>query len=139
MNTRPVTVRLADGAGVTGAILAALCCAGTPFIVGGLTAVGLGFLRRDLILWPLMLASLGVALWGFWKGQRAHRRHGPMWLGVAGAVSLSAGVMVVHGFPAMELIYGGSVALIAATLWNVRARYECTKTAPAPTSDIRAQ
>src|SRR5437879_476074 len=33
--------RFADAAGVAGAVAAALCCAGTPFIVGALAAIGL--------------------------------------------------------------------------------------------------
>ena len=114
--------RLADGAGVLGAVLAALCCAGTPFIVAGLTAVGLGVLRRDAILWPLMILSLLVALWGFRQGVRAHGRRGPLWLGAAGSLSLAAGVIVVHGPPAMQMIYGGAGALAAATAWNLAAR-----------------
>lgn len=114
--------RLTDGAGVTGAVLAALCCAGTPVVVGALTAIGLGFLRRDAILWPLMLGSLAVALWGFWQGFACHRRPGPLVFGGLGAVSLAAGVIVVHGPPAMTMIYGGSALLILATTWNMRAR-----------------
>jgi mercuric ion transport protein len=114
--------RLADGAGVLGAVFAALCCAGTPFVVAGLAAVGLGFLRRDAILWPLMLVSLLVALWGFWQGARIHGRTGPLWLGAAGAVSLATGVIVVHGPPAMQMIYGGAAALVLATVWNLVAR-----------------
>jgi mercuric ion transport protein len=114
--------RLADGAGVLGAVLAALCCAGTPFIVAGLAAVGLGGLRRDAILWPVMVLSLLVALWGYWQGARAHGRRGPLWLGTAGAVALAAGVIVVHGPPAMPTIYGGAGALAAATAWNLAAR-----------------
>ena len=114
--------RIADRAGVVGAIIAALCCAGTPIIVGALAAVGLGFLRKDAILWPIMLVSLLVALWGFWQGFRLHRKAGPLTLGIGGAVSLAWGVIVVHGFPAMQMIYGGAVALLIATLWNVWAR-----------------
>jgi hypothetical protein len=43
-------------------------------------------------------------------------------LGIAGAVSLASGVILVHGFPAMQMIYGGAIVLVMATLWNVRAR-----------------
>ncbi len=50
----------ADGAGVPGAVLAAPRCAGTPVVVRAVTAIGLGFLRDDAILWPLTLASLAV-------------------------------------------------------------------------------
>jgi len=117
--------RLADSGGVIGAILAALCCAGTPWIVTGLAALGLGTLRRDAILWPLMLASLAIAQWGFWQGARLHRRRGPLWLGGASAVAVAAGVIVVHGPPAMALIYAGAVGLVVATVWNVWARRTC--------------
>jgi hypothetical protein len=43
-------------------------------------------------------------------------------LGIAGAASLASGVIIVHGFPAMQMIYGGAIALVIATLWNVRAQ-----------------
>ena len=69
-----------------------------------------------------MLVSLLVALWGFWRGFRLHRNAGPLTLGILGAVSLAAGVIVVHGFPAMQMIYGGAITLVIATLWNVWAR-----------------
>jgi mercuric ion transport protein len=116
------TTRAADSAGVVGAVVAALCCAGTPLIVGALSAVGLSFLRTDAILWPVMLLSLAVALWGFWQGFRRSGKVGPLALGGAGAASLACGVIAVHGFPAMQMIYGGAIALISATLWKVRAR-----------------
>ena len=117
--------RLADGAGVVGAVFAAFCCAGTTFIVSGLGLLGLSFLRRDAILWPLMIGSLALALWGFAQGRRMHEKSGPLVLGAAGAVSLAAGVMVVHGFPAMQMIDGGAIALVLATIWNVASRRAC--------------
>lgn len=117
--------KVADGAGVAGAIFAALCCAGTPVIVSALSVVGLSFLRRDAILWPLMLGSLVVALWGFWQGRVQHRKSGPLVLGALGAVSLASGVIIVHGFPAMQMIYGGAIVLVVAVIWNIRARTVC--------------
>lgn len=116
-----------DAAGVFGAVLAALCCAGTPFIIGGLTALGLGFLRRDGILWPAMLLSLAIAVTGFWQGARSHGRWGPLVVGGSGAVSLAAGVIVVHGFPAMQMIYTGAGALVVAAVWNSYARRLCER------------
>src|SRR5258707_11040348 len=121
-------VSAADGAGVMGAIVAALCCGGTPVIVGALAALGLGFLRRDAILWPLMLLSLAVALWGFWQGFRLHRQAGPLTLGVVGALSLACGVIIVHGPPAMTMIYGGGLPPVLATLLNLGAG----RASPAP-------
>jgi len=49
---------MTDGAGVLGTTFAALCCAGAPFIVSALVALGLSFLRSDAILLPLMGVSL---------------------------------------------------------------------------------
>jgi mercuric ion transport protein len=116
---------IADAAGAGGAIIAALCCAGTPLIVSALAATGLTFLRKDAILWPLMLVSLAVAVWGFWQGRVQHRRSGPLVLGSFAATSIAGGVIVVHGPPAMKMIYGGALVLVAATLWNVRERRLC--------------
>lgn len=118
-------LRFADGTGVVGAVFAALCCAGAPFIVSGLAAVGLSFIRKDAILLPLMTASLAIALWGFWKGRSVHRATGPFALAVAGSVALFSGVVYVHGPPAKILIALGSIALFVATVWNVRVRSAC--------------
>lgn len=118
-------VRIADSGGVLGAIFAALCCAGTPFILAGLTAAGLGFIKNDAILWPLMFASLAVALWGFWIGRRLHGLTGPLLMASLGAVALIAGVVFIHGFPAMQVIWTGVAALLGATIWNITARRRC--------------
>jgi mercuric ion transport protein len=111
-----------DAAGVGGGVVAALCCAGNPVILAALAAVGLSFLKQDAILWPVMLLSLAVAVWGFWQGWSLHRDASPLVVGSIGAVSMAAGVIVVHGFPAMEMIHGGAGALVVAALLNVRAR-----------------
>lgn len=119
------TASFTDGAGVLGAIVAALCCAGTPFIVSALAAVGLSFLRSDAILLPLMGVSLVIAFWGFWQGRRLHGSVGPLALAVAGAAGLVTGVVFIHGFPAKQVIWSGAVALLVATVWNVAARRRC--------------
>lgn len=121
-------VRVADTGGVLGAVCAALCCAGTPLIIAGLSAVGLGFLKHDAILWPLMFASLAIALWGFWVGRRIHGLRAPFTVAVVGGIALVAGMVFIHGFPAMQVIWTGVVALIGATIWNVDARRRCAAT-----------
>jgi len=118
---------LTDAAGALGAIVAALCCAGTPLIVAALAATGLSALRKDAILWPIMLVSLAVAIWGYWQGDRIHHGWAPLIIGVTGAVCLALGVIVVHGFPAMPMIYAGAMLLVAATIWNIVARKRCRK------------
>ncbi|MDQ6926732.1 MAG: MerC domain-containing protein [Candidatus Eremiobacteraeota bacterium] len=111
-------VRWADSAGVIGAVFAALCCAGAPVILSVLAAVGLSALRRDAILLPLMVVSLGIALWGFWT-ERRRGGAGPLALAAVGATALIAAVVFVHGPPARLLIDGGALALVAATVWNI--------------------
>lgn len=69
--------------------------------------------------------SLVVAIWGYWRGYRIHRAWTPLVVGSVGAVSLAVGVIVVHGFPAMPMIYGGAILLIAASVWNIVVRKRC--------------
>ncbi len=114
----PPLERSADAAGTLGSIVAALCCAGVPIVVGALTAVGLGFLITDLLLLPLLVAMLGLALWGFGRGRSVHGSGGPLALGAVGAVSLTAGV-----FTNQWLLWLGAVVLVVATIWNIAARW----------------
>src|SRR5258708_23896144 len=120
---KPFTV--ADTTGVLAAAFAALCCAGTPFIIAGLGALGLSFLRRDAILWPLMIGSLVIALWGLWRGSLLHRKLGPLILAALSAIALVAGVIFIHGFPAQQLIFVAVVGLFGATASNFFARRAC--------------
>lgn len=118
---------VADAAGVVGSVTAALCCAGTPWIVGAFAAVGLAFLRRDSILWPVMLLSLAAAVWGFWQGRSFHHSIAPLVMGTIGAISLAAGVIFVHGPPAITMIYAGAVLLVGATAMNILLRVRAAR------------
>lgn len=117
--------RFAGGAGVIAACSAALCCAGAPIILSVLAATGLGFLRNDAILIPVIAGALLVALWGFWLGRRVHGSWGPFVLGVIGSVALVAGVVFIHGLPAKVLIGAGALVLLGATGWNARLPNAC--------------
>ena len=119
-------VGVADSAGVAGAILAALCCAGAPMIVSVLSAVGLSFLRTDRILLPAIAVSLAIALWAFWQGRRIHGAQTPLGLALISAAALVAGVVFVHGFPARVLIGVGAIGLVIATVLNVGLKVRMT-------------
>ena len=119
--------KIADVAGPLGAVFAALCCAGVPFVVAGLAAIGLSFLRFDAFLWPLMILSVIVALWGMWRGRVIHGSAGPFVIAIVSGLALVAGVIFVHGFPARELIYAGSIGILAATIWNISSRVRCER------------
>ncbi len=101
--------------GSLGATVAALCCAGLPAVLGALSAAGLGFLVNDLVLLPLVLVSLGVALWGFGRGVARHGLRGVLVLGWIGAVVLVVGIFL---YP---LVYAGIGTMLAAALWNTVA------------------
>lgn len=120
------TLRIADSAGVIGAILAALCCAGAPIILSVLAALGLSFLRTDAILLPFMGVALAVALWGFWSDARAQRAYGALTLAAVGAAVLVNGIVFVHGTLAKVMIGAGAIALVGATLWNAQRRAACS-------------
>ena len=117
--------RFAGGAGVVAASCAALCCAGAPIILSVLAATGLGFLRNDAILIPVIGVALLIALWGFWMGRHAHGSVRPFMLGVIGSVALIAGVVFIHGVPAKVLIGAGALILLAAAIWNARLPRAC--------------
>jgi len=101
--------------GSLGATVAALCCAGVPAVLGALSAAGLGFLMNDLILFPLVLVSLGVALWGLGRGAVCHGLRGVLVLGWIGAALLVVGIFL---YP---LVYAGMAALLGAAAWNTVA------------------
>ena len=123
--THQAVSKYAGGAGVVAATAAALCCAGAPIIVSVLAATGLGFLRTDAILIPVIGVALIVALWGFWLGRRQHGSAGPLALGIAGSVALVAGVVYLHRMPSKVAIGGGALMLLGATFWNARRPRAC--------------
>ena len=127
-SVRMSTTQTVADAGVVGAVLAALCCAGAPIILALLAATGLSFLRNDAILLPVMGVCLAIALWGFVSAKRLHHRPGPLAAALAGTVALVAGVVFVHGFPAKQVIGVGVLLLLGATLWNARLRRSCAVT-----------
>ena len=122
----------ADSAGVLGAVFAALCCMGAPIIVGVLGAIGLSWLRRDAILWPLMLLSLAIALGWILLNKRLVERHSPVVVTayglLLGTAMLAAWVPLRYGLPPVAhvsmkawLALAGSGVLCTATttlLWN---------------------
>jgi hypothetical protein len=123
--TAEAVSKFGGGAGAIAATCAALCCAGAPIIVSVLAATGLGFLRSDAILLPVIAIALAIALVGFWTGRRVHGSSGPLGLGVVGSIALVAGVVFVHGMPAKVLIGAGAVLLLIAMVWNARLPRAC--------------
>lgn len=84
--------RRATGGGLLGSAVALLCCAGVAPVIGGVSALGLGFLLRDAILIPLLIVGVGVTVWGVWQGRRCHGRSGPFVAGLTGSIITVGGI-----------------------------------------------
>ena len=90
-----------------------------------LTATGLGFLRNDAILLPVILVAVAIAMWGFWRSRRVHGSPVPLLLAFFGAIALIGGVVLLHGLVAKTSIGGGAILLLVATIWNARLPQAC--------------
>ena len=114
-------MRHLDKIGVGGSLFAALCCLGFPALLSLLLAVGLGFLIKDAVLIPLLVAFLVVALVGLALGMRHHHRPWALILGAAGAIVTFVSV----GIKPSGLFAGiGIAGLIVASLLNIWLRSE---------------
>jgi mercuric ion transport protein len=112
-----VTVRdHIDKAGVLGAAFTALCCLGIPAVLSVVSAIGLGFLINDAILFPLLVLSLVVTLWGLYSGWRRHRHVSALVL--AGIASASL-VIFTFGHRSRPLALASIGLLVAASGANV--------------------
>jgi mercuric ion transport protein len=112
--------RRATGAGLVSSAVALLCCAGVAPVIGGLAALGLGFLVRDAILVPLLILGLGVTLWGLWRGRRCHGRSRPLFAGLVGSL-ITVGAVLLW----VPLAFLGFVGVIIASIWHLAAVRAC--------------
>lgn len=119
MNTESVErgffKRHVDKFGVGGSLFAALCCLGFPAALAILSAAGLGFLIRDAILIPMLVAFLALTLHGLYHGMRRHGRRQALGVGVLASLVLFASILFGSSIAAGI----GIAALIASSLLNV--------------------
>lgn len=108
-----------DKIGITGSILAALCCLGVTAVVSVLSSIGLGFLINDRVLLPLLLGFLALAVAGLGIDARHHHHPSALIVAVASGIALFLFTWVAPSRPAA---YAGIAGLIAASLWNLRLR-----------------
>ncbi|MGQ0570639.1 MAG: MerC domain-containing protein [Armatimonadota bacterium] len=108
-----------DKIGVTGSLIAALCCLGVPAVIAVASALGLGFLINDATLLPLLLIFLLVLLSGLWLGVRHHRN--PLAL-VVGLVSAVVTVVFLFVRFSRPLAYVGIAGLLVSSIINILIR-----------------
>ncbi len=107
-----------DKVGLAGTLAASLCCLGFSVVAAPLTALGLGFLLNDFILFPLVLIFLGITLWGLHSGRKRHGDRRPFFAGVLVAV-----LLIPSFFLGVYLASALLLLLLLATIWNTLAVY----------------
>jgi len=103
------------------AITVGFCPVCIPAVGALLSAIGLGFLVKEVVLQPLLIAFILSAWFGYvWSYVKEHRVIYPLILGIFAGISLYLGryVYVGSAFNA-ALTYGGIVAMIGASVWNI--------------------
>jgi hypothetical protein len=85
---------------------------------GMLTSLGLGFLAVEQSVRWILIGTLTIGLVGLVLSARGHRRYWPLGLGALGASLVIVGRFLGRN----ELLYGGMVLLLGATLGDLWAR-----------------
>ena len=91
---------------LVGAVVCSVACVGSPVVVGALSAVGLSFLRKDWLLVPLEVVSIGLVVYGL--------RRARVTAAVGGGALLTG--MYQSGALAAVLIGLGAAFLLVAML-----------------------
>jgi hypothetical protein len=77
--------------GIVSATFASICLFVTPAIAPIASELGLGFLRHNVIVAPLVYVFLAISLWSLYSGARHHRSWTAYALGLAGAILIVTG------------------------------------------------
>lgn len=136
-----LTTRIADKAGVLGAIVSAIGCAGCfPAIASLGAAVGLGFLSQyeGLFIRILLPTFAGIALLANAIGWRNHRQWRRTALGLIGPILVLAAVFLMraYGWRSGGLLYIGLAFMVGVSIWdfvspaNRRCHPDCCALAP---------
>ena len=110
--------------GMIGTLVTALCCIGTPALLAFLAAIGAGFLINDLILLPLLVAFLGISIWGIRRSMAIHGQSRPLILAVVSSV-----VTFVAVWFSRPLVLLGLLGFIAASVWDMALHKRCASRA----------
>lgn len=115
---------LSTFASLGSAITVGLCPLCIPAIWAIMSAMGLGFLVQESVLKPLLFVFLFLTLGGlYWSYRKQHGRISPLLFGVVAGVALYVGRYIYLGAIINQiLMYGGIVAIIAVSFWNLRLK-----------------
>ena len=101
---------------VVGSIFATFCCLGFAPLVAFLSAIGVGFLVNDAVLFPLLLVFLVIGGIGLWRTACHTGTFKAVWLHGISAVILVFSIFVLYQLVLVWLSLGG---IIGASVWSV--------------------
>lgn len=99
--------------GTGGIIATALCCLGMPAMIGFVSAIGLGFLINDFVLFPLLALFLGLKIYSSYKNKQRHKNKYPFMITLISAFIL---------FPSLWIPVAGYIVvgvILIAAIWDV--------------------
>lgn len=115
------TVRVAGGLGVLACVL---CCVSIPSVVAAISALGLGFLRNDRLLFPAEVISLIVLLATFVGSRRVHHRNAPLVAGLLAAAWMFRGLMSPAPLGTVMAL-SGAVLVVGIVAWDWHLQRRC--------------
>lgn len=110
--------------GTGGVVACAVCCLSIPGIAAALSAVGLGFLRNDRILFPGPVLCALLMAYSFYRAREQHHRIAPLVVGTLSAIVTLVGLRTAGQAGTVLVIAGGSV-LLAVAVWDWRLQRRC--------------
>ena len=113
--------RVVGGAGVLACVL---CCVSIPSVVAAISAMGLGFLRNDRLLFPAEAASLVILLITFFRSRTRHGRNLPFLLGLAAAAWMFFGLMTPAPLGTVAAMTG-ALGVVSVVVWDWKLQRRC--------------
>lgn len=124
------TPDILDRVGATASSACAVHCMITPFVLGLLPVLGIGFLAAPWFENTAVLGAISLAVVSLLHGYLHHRQFHALWLLIAGAALLLSGRFVVGGAQQLvetPLVVMGGLALAGAHLINRRLCKTCER------------
>jgi hypothetical protein len=122
------TSDILDRVGATASTACAIHCMITPFVLGILPLLGIGFLAAPWFENTAVLAALSLAVVSLLHGYLHHRQFHALWLLMIGAALLLSGRFVIGDANKMietPLVVLGGLALAGAHLINRKLCKHC--------------
>jgi hypothetical protein len=110
--------------GGVGLLACVPCCVSIPSVMAAISALGLGFLRNDRVLFPAEVVSLVILIITILRSRARHGRNTPLVLGIAAASWAFFGLVAATPL-SMDAAVTGPLAVVAIVLWDWRLQRRC--------------